>query len=70
MSANSRGGDTPLADARKRLNLSQTELAERAGTTLDTIFRVEHAEHVPFSTTRRAIARALKMDPADLWPGR
>lgn len=48
-----------LADRRRRLNLSQRELAWRAGVTADTVSAVEHGRTGAMSSGVVAVRRAL-----------
>lgn len=53
---------------RKRLGLTQTELAERAGISVMSIRRYETMEREPTLETMRKICDALDSTLADLWP--
>ncbi|MBI3463306.1 MAG: helix-turn-helix transcriptional regulator, partial [Planctomycetes bacterium] len=56
--------------ARRRLGLTQAELAERAGVRVETISRLEHAKHSPSIRTVDKIDRALKAAGAEHGKGR
>lgn len=64
--------------ARKRLKLTQQEIADKAGVSLGVISNLENGKTVPQGANRRAIAKALNEDvfgdniaqaTRDLWPG-
>lgn len=64
--------------ARKRLKLTQQEVADKAGVSLGVIGNLENGKTVPQGANRRAIAQALAEDvfgdniaqsTRDLWPG-
>ena len=50
---------------RRRLGLSQVELARRAGIRPETLNRLEHAKHSPTVATVEKIDRALKATEAE-----
>ena len=52
-----------LRDARA---LTQQELAARAGITVAALSRIERNNAEPRPTTRRKLAKALEVDPAEL----
>ncbi len=52
-----------LRDARA---LTQQELAARAGITVAALSRIERNNAEPRPTTRRKLAQALEVDPAEL----
>jgi transcriptional regulator with XRE-family HTH domain len=49
--------------------LSQQELAERAGTTQETISRLEHGHHAARGRTLRKLADVLNVEPKELMKG-
>ena len=53
-----RSGST-LREARRAAGLTQKALAERAGTTILTVKRLEHGRHEPLVGTALALARVL-----------
>jgi DNA-binding XRE family transcriptional regulator len=55
-----------LADIRAREGLTQTELADKAGCGPHTIFRIENKRDAVKLSTARKIARALRVDLAEL----
>lgn len=57
-----------VAKRRAEVKLSQQRLAVAAGTTLQTIFRIERGELVPREYLRQAIAYALMVEVDALWP--
>lgn len=58
----------PLEIARRRAGLRQIDLASRAGLCQATI-RLAESGYVPSPGSRHAIADALGVDVAELWPG-
>ncbi len=58
-----------LRRLRRQAALSQQELAERAGTTQETISRLERGHHSARGRTLRRLAEALGVEPADLMNG-
>jgi transcriptional regulator with XRE-family HTH domain len=58
-----------LRQIRRRAALSQQELAERAGTTQETISRLERGHHAARGRTLRGLAAALGVDPSELMKG-
>ena len=54
-----------LLEHRERAALSQRELAQAAGVTPMTVWRIEQGKDAR-PTTARKLARALKVKPADL----
>jgi transcriptional regulator with XRE-family HTH domain len=52
-----------LRDARA---LTQEELANKAGITVTALSRIERNQAEPRATTRRKLAQALGVDPAEL----
>ncbi len=59
-----------LEQWRQRYCLSRQELARKTGIAYTTIWRIEHAQHIPIAATRRKLALALgRLDPAMIaWP--
>ena len=55
-----------LRRLRREAALSQQELAERAGTTQETISRLERGHHAARGRTLRSIAAALNVKPREL----
>jgi transcriptional regulator with XRE-family HTH domain len=55
-----------LREAREVALLSQRELAEKAGVSLDTVQRMEAGEGGVYGRTVRKIATALALDPHEL----
>ncbi|MBV6878675.1 helix-turn-helix domain-containing protein [Epilithonimonas ginsengisoli] len=55
-----------LKTLREAKNLTQTELAEKSGLSLRTIQRIESG-NIPKGFTLKAIAKALDLDPEDLF---
>ena len=51
---------------RREAALSQAELAERAGTTQETISRLECGHHAARGCTLRKLAEALGVEPKEL----
>ncbi len=51
---------------RRQAALSQQELAERAGTTQETISRLERGRHAARGSTIRKLAEALGVEPREL----
>jgi lambda repressor-like predicted transcriptional regulator len=49
--------------------ISIAELSRRSGLPYGTATRVVSAYQTPTERTRRAIARALQIPQADIWPG-
>ncbi len=47
--------------------ITQKELAKMVGMSEETISRIENGHRAPRFSTIKAIARALKVDPVDLW---
>ena len=58
-----------LRRLRRRAALSQQELAERAGTTQETISRLECGHHAARGRTLRRLAEALGVEPKELMKG-
>jgi transcriptional regulator with XRE-family HTH domain len=58
-----------LRRLRRQAALSQQELAERAGTTQETISRLEHGHHAARGRTLRRLAEALGVEPRELMKG-
>lgn len=46
--------------------LTQQELADKIGMSVITLSRIEHGKQKPRPSTKRAIAKALKMKPQDI----
>jgi transcriptional regulator with XRE-family HTH domain len=55
-----------LRAIRERRSLSLAELAEKAGVSKHTIYRLEHGAPEPFPSTVRKLAEALGVEPDDL----
>ena len=55
-----------LRRLRREAALSQAELAERAGTTQETISRLERGHHAARGSTLRRLAAALGVEPKEL----
>jgi transcriptional regulator with XRE-family HTH domain len=55
-----------LKRQRIRKALTQEELARRAGLTTASVARIERNETEPRMSTLRKLAKALKVDPAEL----
>jgi predicted ATPase/transcriptional regulator with XRE-family HTH domain len=55
-----------IRQARKALDLTQSELAERAGCSLKTIAKIESGERRPSKQLAELLALALEIPPADL----
>lgn len=55
-----------LRDARKRLGLTQEEVAERSGVHPTEISRIESGKRDPRASTLRRLARALEVRPGEL----
>ena len=58
-----------LRRLRREAALSQQELAERAGTTQETISRLERGHHAARGQTLRRLAEALGVKPRELMKG-
>jgi transcriptional regulator with XRE-family HTH domain len=58
-----------LRRLRREAALSQQELAERAGTTQETISRLERGHHLARGRTLRKLAEALGVEPKELMKG-
>lgn len=61
--------DTPLARARVQAGMTQLELAERAGLSLETTCRMEAGEARPHAKTAARLAAAVGASVDLLWPG-
>jgi transcriptional regulator with XRE-family HTH domain len=59
---------TPLRDLREGAGMSRHALAIRSGVGTSTIARIEYGEVTPRLVTRRALAQALGVPVAQLWP--
>lgn len=58
---------SPLTDRREELNLSLQQVADRAGLSLRTLYRLEAVTRLPQSASGvKAYARALRLSEADL----
>ena len=57
---------TRLRTIRERVPLTQRELADLAGINRVTLVRIETGQEEPFPRTIRKLAKALKVNPADL----
>ncbi len=58
-----------LRRLRREAALSQQELAERSGTTQETISRLEQGHHAARGQTLRKLAEALGVEPKELMKG-
>ena len=58
-----------LRRLRRLAALSQQELAQRAGTTQETISRLERGHHHARGSTLRRLAEALAVEPRELMKG-
>jgi transcriptional regulator with XRE-family HTH domain len=58
-----------LRRLRRQAALSQQELAERAGTTQETISRLERGHNAARGSTLRKLAEALGVEPRELMEG-
>ncbi len=58
-----------LRNLRREAALSQQELADMAGTTQETISRLERGHHSARGRTLRALAEALGVEPRELMKG-
>jgi transcriptional regulator with XRE-family HTH domain len=58
-----------LRRLRRRAALSQQELAEKAGSTQETISRLERGHHAARGRTLRRLADALNVEPKELMKG-
>lgn len=58
-----------LRMARRRADLSQTELARRAGLSTDTVHKVENEKRTPGLVTIHLLARTLEVTPGELIEG-
>jgi transcriptional regulator with XRE-family HTH domain len=58
-----------LRRLRREAALSQQELARRAGTTQETISRLERGHHLARGRTLRMLAEALGVKPKELMKG-
>lgn len=59
---------TKIAFARRRRGLTQTELAQLAGCSRQTVNEVEHDHHEPSMKILRRLAKVLKCSVVSLWP--
>jgi transcriptional regulator with XRE-family HTH domain len=57
-----------LRELRGRKGWSQERLAREAGVTTGTINKAERGLHTPTIMTQYKIARALGVEPSDIWP--
>jgi transcriptional regulator with XRE-family HTH domain len=57
---------TRLRTVRERVPLTQQELADLAGINRVTLVRIEAGQEEPFPRTIRKLAKALRVNPADL----
>ncbi len=60
---------TKLRRLRREAALSQQDLAQRAGTTQETISRLEQGHHAARGRTLRKLAEALGVEPKELMKG-
>lgn len=62
----------PLAQARDAACLTLAEMAQEAGLSIQTCWRVEHAKTHPLPRTKRALSRAVgvRLPAHILWPRR
>jgi transcriptional regulator with XRE-family HTH domain len=58
-----------LRRLRRQAALSQQELAERAGTTQETVSRLERGHHSARGRTLRRLAAVLGVEPRELMKG-
>jgi len=58
---------TRLKTVRERRALSQGELGELAGLAKMTVHRIETGQHAPYPSTARKLARALGVEPHELF---
>lgn len=56
-----------LYELRMQQNLSQNELADRAGISRNTIMRIENGDSIPNISTYQKICAALHIDLSDLF---
>jgi transcriptional regulator with XRE-family HTH domain len=60
-----------LREARRRRALSLREVAQAAGVSPKTAWRIDHGKSVPLPRVRRQLAEALRVDPQLIhWPER
>jgi transcriptional regulator with XRE-family HTH domain len=59
---------TPLREALLRIGMSQRELARKLGVDRRQVGEWVCGHHLPVSTRRRQIARAVKAPVEELWP--
>lgn len=57
-----------IKELREARGMPKSELARRAGTTRNTLYRVESGRTAPSSTMVEQIARGLNVDPGELYP--
>lgn len=58
-----------LKELREKACLTQQELAAKARISVTTLSRIEHGKQTARPSTRRAIAKILKLNPQDIiWP--
>src|SRR4051794_8676689 len=60
---------TKISKARRKLGLSQAQLAEMSGTQVSTVFSAENGAQNLSLKTLQKLAEALKVDMRDLLPG-
>lgn len=58
---------TRLKQHRQRALMTQRDLAERAGVTVQTLVRLEHGRTKPHLSTVKRLADALEIDADQLW---
>lgn len=57
-----------VVQARRRAGLTQKQLGTRAGVTQQTISSIERGKGMPRDDLKLRIARALEVDPGELFP--
>lgn len=57
-----------VAQARRRSGLTQKQLGTQAGVTQQTISSIERGKGMPRDDLKLRIARALEVDPGELFP--
>lgn len=67
-SARAKAAGKKVMERRGELRMSQQRLADGAGSSLQTIFRIERGDLVPREYLRQSIAYTLFVEVDDLWP--